>query len=274
MERMVRILLTLADTQDRGVSARRLGRVAGYAVDTDSGLSALRRDLRDLRRHGWSILSDGGEGAEGHYRLKAQDNRMALLLTAGEQAALQEALRSSEADVRVPPRQLAELERAVEQRCLTRFSYRDKQRTVHPHTLHNGPSGWMLRGREVESGVVKEYVVRRMAADVRIDRPGSAAVPEPVPKRSFDPMTWDVDPPVDVTLSTTSAYEPEVLRVMTASRVVERGGDEVRVVVPVTNRVAFRSRLFELGLRVRVIDPPAARSAVMAVLDAIVAGDD
>jgi predicted DNA-binding transcriptional regulator YafY len=278
MERLLRILITLADRQPDGLSARRLGQVAGYSVDTESGLSALRRDLRALRRHGWAIVSDGGDGAEGYYRLQARDNRMALLLTAGEQAALLDALSDSAGDVPAPPAQLAGLERAVEQRCLTRFSYRHKLRTVHPHTLHNGPSGWMLRGREVESGMVKEYVVRRIVGDVAIDRPGSAAVPEPVPRRSFDPMTWDVDPPVDVTLATTADYEPEVLRVMTGSRVAERGretgvGDEVRIVVPVTHRVAFRSRLFELGLRVRVVDPPAARELVLAVLGEIASAE-
>ncbi len=278
MERLLRILLTLADRQPDGLSARRLGKVAGHSVDTESGLSALRRDLRSLRRHGWAIVSDGNDGAEGHYRLLARDNRMALLLTAGEQAALLEALSDSAEDVPAPPAQLAGLERAVEHRCLTRFSYRHKPRTVHPHTLHNGPSGWMLRGREVESGTVKEYVVRRIVGDVAIDRPGSAAVPESVPRHSFDPMTWAVDPPVDVTLATNSDYELEVLRVMTGSRVTERieevgAGYEVRIVVPVTNRVAFRSRLFELGLRVRVVDPPAARDLVLGVLREIAASD-
>ena len=51
------------------------------------------------------------------------------------------------------------------------------RRTVHPHALHNGPSGWMLRGREVESDTVKEFVVRRMADDVAIGQPGSAEAP-------------------------------------------------------------------------------------------------
>jgi predicted DNA-binding transcriptional regulator YafY len=265
MERLVRILMTLSDQENTGVSARKLCQVAGYPADT-AGMAQLRRDLRDLRKHGWAIDSDGVDGAEGHYTLRARDNRMALLLTPGEQAALQEALREGAADVPIPPAFLAELERAVEQRCLARFSYRHKRRTVHPHTLHNGPSGWMLRGREVESGVVKEYVVRRMANDVQIDRPGSAAVPEPVPKHSFNPMTWQVDPPVEVTLVTTPDFELEVRRVLTGSRVIAGSADEVRIVVPVTNRVAFRSRLFELGLRVRVVDPPTGREAVLTAL--------
>jgi predicted DNA-binding transcriptional regulator YafY len=269
MERLVRILLTLSDRADAGVSARKLCTVAGYAADTDSGLSALRRDLRDLRKHGWAIQSDGEEGAEGHYVLHARDNRMAVLLTPGEQAALQEALRDAAADVPVPPDFLAQLERAVEQRCLIRFSYRHKVRTVHPHTLHNGPSGWMLRGREVETGVVKEFVVRRIAGDVELDRPGTAAVPEPVPKRSFDPMTWDVDPPREVVLATTPDFEYEVCRVMTGSRVIDRDDDVVIVSVPVTHRAAFRSRLLELGLRVRVVEPSQAREAVFDALRAV-----
>ena len=40
-----------------------------------------------------------------------------------------------------------------------------------------------------------------------------------------------------------------------------------------TNRVAFRSRLFELGLRVRVVDLPAARDLVLGVLREIAASD-
>jgi predicted DNA-binding transcriptional regulator YafY len=194
---------------------------------------------------------------------------MAVLLTPGEQAALQQALREAEADVPVPPEFLAQLERAVVQRCLTRFSYRHKRRTVHPHTLHNGPSGWMLRGREVESGMVKEFVVRRMGGDVELDRPRSAEVPEPVPKRSFDPMTWDVDPPREVVLQTTPDFEYEVCRVMTGSRVIERDGARVLVSVPVTHRAAFRSRLLELGLRVQLVDPPEAREAVFDALRAV-----
>jgi predicted DNA-binding transcriptional regulator YafY len=272
MERMLRILLALADKEVRGLSARRLGAIAGYAVDTDSGLSALRRDLRQLRDRGWDIESRGGEGAEGHYVLHARDNRMALLLTPGEQAALQSALLGAEHDVPVPSGPLAELERAVEQRCLTRFTYRHKRRTVHPHTLHNGPSGWMLRGREVESGLVKEFVVRRMSGPVAIGRPRSAAVPEPVPKHSFDPMTWQVDPPLEVTLATTPDFEYEVCQAMTGSRVIARNGDEVLVSVLVTHRAAFRSRLLELGLRVQIVGPPEARKAVLARLHAMLEG--
>ena len=92
MERLIRILLALADRGDDGVSARKLAGVAGYPGDTESGLAALRRDVRRLRQVGWDIESAGDDGLEGRYVLHARDNRMALLLSPGEQAALQQAL--------------------------------------------------------------------------------------------------------------------------------------------------------------------------------------
>ena len=127
----------------------------------------------------------------------------------------------------------------------------------------------MLRGREVESGVIKEFVVRRMASDVVIGQPGTAELPEVVPRLSFDPMTWEVDPPLEVILAVQAEFEREVCRVMSGGRVIARRDDEVAVAVVVTNRVAFRSRLLDLGLRVRVVGPPEACDRVIAALHAV-----
>jgi predicted DNA-binding transcriptional regulator YafY len=272
MERLIRILLALSDSGDEGVSARRLARVAGLPSDTESGLAALRRDIRRLRQVGWDIAGGGDDGQDGRYVLHARDNRMALLLSPGEQAALQHALRDADAEILPPPAHLADLERAVHRHCLAWFSYRQRPRTVHPHLLHNGPSGWMLRGREVESGIVKEYVVRRMADDVVIGQPGSAEPPGVVPRLSFDPMTWEVDPPLEVVLATSPGFEREVCRVMSGGRVVGGRDDEVLIAVVVTNRVAFRSRLLELGPQVRVVEPPEAVEMVVAALRRLAQG--
>lgn len=272
MERLIRILLALADSGDHGLSARRLARVAGHPVDTESGLAALRRDVRRLRQVGWDIANAGEDGLDGRYVLHARDNRMALLLSPGELAALQQALREADAQIPGPPAHLADLERAVHRQCLTWFSYRRRRRTVHPQVLHNGPSGWMLRGREVESGMVKEFVVRRMADDVVIGQPGSAEPPGVVPRLSFDPMTWEVDPPLEVVLATSPGFEREVCRMMSGGRVIARRDDEVSIAVVVTNRVAFRSRLLELGLRVRLVGPPEAVEMVVAALRRVAQG--
>ena len=272
MERLIRILLALSERGTDSVSARKLARVAGYPDDTESGLAALRRDVRRLRQVGWDIESVGEDGLEGRFVLHARDNRIALLLSPGEQAALHEALRDVDAQTPPPPPQLAELERAVHRHCLCWFSYRQRHRTVHPHALHNGPSGWMLRGCEVESGVVKEFVVRRMADDVVIGQPGTAETPDVVPRLSFDPMTWEVDPPIEVILAAAPDLQQEVSRVMSGGRVVGRRDGEVLVAVVVTNRVAFRSRLLELGPQVRVVGPPEAVEMVVAALRRLAQG--
>ena len=64
-----------------------MAKAAGYDNDT-SGISALRRDIRNLEEGGWDIPNTAPAGAEGHYVLHAQDNRIALVLTPPERALL------------------------------------------------------------------------------------------------------------------------------------------------------------------------------------------
>ena len=60
MERLIRILLELTERGDHGLSAHRLAEVAGYPGDSESGLAALRRDVRRLRQVGWDIAERRG----------------------------------------------------------------------------------------------------------------------------------------------------------------------------------------------------------------------
>lgn len=267
MERLLRILLALS-TSERGIDAPRLATIAGHAAD-ENGLSKLRRDIRQLREDGgWDIASVGAEGEGGRYVLHAHDNRLALLLTPGERAALQQAALAADTTAPEPSPRLAALERAVERHCLAHFSYRHKRRSVHPHTLHNGPSGWMLRGREVESDTVKEYVVERIFGAVSIEDPGSAEVPDSVPRHSFNPLSWAVDPPEDVTVATPVVHAGEVAAMLTGAVEQSRSGDEMFLVVPVTHRAAFRSRVLELGERVRLVGASATADELVTVLRA------
>lgn len=268
MERLLRIVLALSSAE-RGVSAPKLAQLAGHA-DDESGLSKLRRDIRQLRDDGgWDIESTGGDGEGGHYVLHAHDNRMELLLTAGERAALQQAAMATDVDVPEPSPRLATLEHAVERHCLAEFSYRHKPRTVHPHTLHNGPSGWMLRGREIESDKIKEYVVERIRGSVSIQAPGTSEVPESIPRRSFNPLTWVVDPPEDVLVATPAAHVEEVKGMLTGAVEQDRDDDEVILRVPVTHRAAFRSRLYELGVRVRLVGHSTNADEMITALRAV-----
>lgn len=194
---------------------------------------------------------------------------MELLLSPGERAALQQAAQAADVVPPEPSPRLAVLERSVERHCLAHFSYRHKPRVVHPHTLHNGPSGWMLRGREVDSEVIKEFVVERISGRVSIDDPGSAEVPDGVPRHSFNPLTWLVDPLEDVLVGTPVEHAAEVTAVLTGAVEQSRTDQEVIMTVPVTHRAAFRSRIFELGDRVRLVGPSVNADELIAALAAI-----
>lgn len=269
MERLFRLLICLSDGGDRGVSVQKLLKVAGLDEVTDANKAQLRRVLRHLADGGWDIVNQAEEGTDGRYVLRARDNRLALLLTPGERAALQQALADVDADVPEPPEFLGDLQRAAERHCLTHFTYKGVRRHVHPYTLHSGPSGWVLRGRETTSEIVKEFVVSRMADDVDIDQPGSAEVVHTVPHHGFDPMDWDLDPPVDVIVATEPGNLTEVHRVLSGAAVVGQDGDQLLLSRRVTNRAAFWSRLYELGVRVRVVGPPELRAEVVDDLRAI-----
>lgn len=262
MERLMRLVIYLADHPKYGVPGDRLAQIGEYPVT--SGSSALTRDIRRLREAGWDIASVGGEGLDGVFRLRPDDNRLAVTLTAGERQALQDAVAEEDQQAADPPRFLDELERAAERHCLVHFTYHGKPRVVHPYVLHSSPSGWALRGREIDSDVVKTFVVARMDAGVWIEDPGTAETAATIPHRGYDPMTWAVDAPVDVVLSTTPEHLPLVQNAMVGG-VVEAPGDDGQVIITVrvTHRAAFRDRLYGLGARARVIGPPEVRAEIL-----------
>jgi hypothetical protein len=127
----------------------------------------------------------------------------------------------------------------------------------------------MLRGLEQSSQIVKEFVVTRMANDLQMDGPGTAEVVPTVPHQGLDPMGWLTDPPVEVTLSTSHDYCSEVRRVLSGGEVTGHDESGVPITLQVTNRAAFRSRLYELGIRVGLLGPPEMRAEILADLAAI-----
>jgi predicted DNA-binding transcriptional regulator YafY len=272
MERLLRIVICLADAGADGVPVRKLLRVAGYDDLTDANAAQLRRDLKHLSTGGWHIVNESGDGTEGRYVLHAHDNRMALLLTPGERAALQQALLEADADIPAPPECLGDLQRATVRHCLTHFTYKGHLRHVHPYSLYSSPSGWALRGRETRTQVIKEFVVSRMADDVEIDQPGTAEIPPTAPQRAFDPMDWAIDEPVTVVLATEHGHLTEVHRVLAQAQIVGEDGDRVLLSRCVTNRAAFWSRVYELGIRVEILAPPTLRAEVIENLRLIANG--
>ena len=206
-----------------GAGVSRLAKAAGYDDDT-SGISALRRDIRNLEEGGWGIPNTAPPGAEGHYVLHAQDNRLALVLTPAERALLNQTL--DDGQVPAPPACLDDLERAAERHCLARFSYKGKRREVHPYTVHSGPSGWVLRGRETGSDTVKSFVVSRIA-DGRDDRPpgiGRGRSHRPAPR--FRPDALGCGPAGRRDLADPSRALDEVRRSLAGARIVDETDPE------------------------------------------------
>ena len=273
MERLIRILICLADGDRRGVPIGRLLRMADLTEDTDATRAQLRRDLSVLRQGGWDIRNVAGEGEDGRYVLHARDNKLALLLTPGEIAALLEVWSAASVDHAKPPPFVGRLHHAVRDRSLTSFGYDGRRRVVHPDALYSTASGWVLLAREEEVAPPKEFVTAWMH-DLAVDEPGTASPIPELPAERLDPLRWQLDPPMRVRLGVPSPFVEDVLGLLPGAEVVapDPGSgetDELLVELVVTNQATFRSRLYALGLRARVLEPASLVTEILANLRAV-----
>lgn len=293
MERLVRIAAALHVNRRLGVDGDTLAAVAGF--DGVDKMTQLKRELRHLENQGWQIENIAPPGDSAVYRMTTVDNRLRVRLTPEQQAALRTAAlvadrgdlvqrlglpaSSRPAEVAEPslaapavagarPEALTLVLDAVRARCVLRFGYKGVARVVHPESVRNQNGVWYLRGVEdvdLATGAVKTFVVSRMV-EVATGAPGSARQVEPVHHHALHPMSWEIDPPIDVVLATSATYEPDVVRWLgePVARAVD--GDEVEMTYRVTHRAALRARVYELGRRVRVVGPEEIRSELLAEL--------
>ncbi len=290
MERLVRLVSVLQRAGTRGVPATNLADIAGF--DGDDPISQLGREFRHLRALGWQIDNIGAEGEAGVYRMTSVDNRLRLKLTADQQAALLRAVLLANRDDLVerlgleasshPPEVVAAVPvggddaltavtQALRLGCVLRFRYNGSLRVVHPDSVRTQNGKWYLRGHEDGSDLVKAFVVSRMS-EVSADVPGTAVRTETRRHAGLHPMSWEVDPPVEVTLRSPTEYAPDVRRWL-GEPARETGSDGVtELVYVVTHRAALRSRIYELGPRVEVVGPASIRDEIIAEL-AFMAGE-
>lgn len=252
----------------------------------------LRRDISHLESLGWQITNVAGEGETSRYQLTAVDNRLRVEFTPAQRAELLRAASAASlvelvddlADQAVAApddglavlaqresKALATVQRAVAGHCLMRFVYRDKPRVAHPHALHARAGEWYLVANEDGARESKTFVVSRMG-EVRIDAPGTASAPEHATRPELDPVSWLVDPPVDVTVVTTSEHRAHVENLLGTASSVSVASEQVVLVIPVTHRQAFRRRVYELGSRVLVSGPEQMRAEIRTELLAVVDG--
>jgi predicted DNA-binding transcriptional regulator YafY len=295
MERVTQLLSVLSAAAPHAVSADRLLEVVVYGADSlPDRRDQLRRDVRQLEALGWAIGNVAGPGEPARYRLTATDTRLRVAFTPAQRAELLRAAQAArlaqvatalggtaatetafEAQVAHDSQALSAVQRAVAQRCLLHLTYRDRPRTVSPHALHLRRGGWYLTGQEVgthaaAAAPAKTFAVARMS-DVRLGEPKSAPEPAQPSRPQLDPITWQVDPPVEVTVETTPEHRPHVESMLGPAQQARPGsGDGLEVLtIPVTHRAAFRRRLYELGTRVRLLGPDEVCAQVRAELRAI-----
>ena len=298
MERLVRIAATLRERGAVGETGERLAEIAGF--DGARPMDQLKRDIRSLTDLGWQIDNIAGPGESARYRMRTVDNRLRVRLTPPQQRALQRAVlladrndlieRLGLGDSRDAPEQagviagvptaghdasLATVLRAVRLGAIVRFTYKGTPRVVHPESVRSQNGTWYLRGQE-DSGdpddTVKAFVVARMS-DVSADAPHTARPVRAARHPGLHPMSWQIDPPVEVTLRTTTEHQPDVHRWLGAPAAEQSEGDQVTMRYVVTHRAALRARLYELGRRVVLVGPDDVRRELLDELVELKGGD-
>jgi predicted DNA-binding transcriptional regulator YafY len=309
MERLVRLIGALTAHPDGAPAELLLTAVEppdealrGSAAEShdEARRKMLSRDLEHLNALGYDVRNVAEVGSEGRYVMRARDNRLQVSLSAqqrgellraalaagledmarhlgngGAGAGVEGGVDEGDSPLAVRTGRSAALDlvqRATARRCRVRFTYKGESRSVDPSRVHSGPSGWYLSGRETGRALVKEFVVSRMS-DVELDPPGSApAFDEPV-RPSLDPLSWEVDPAVDVVLGLAAEHRVLVENLLgPAASVAEAENGELLLGYRVTNRRVLRNRVYELGTRVRVVSPAVVRDEILAELRSFVAG--
>lgn len=282
----MRLAVVLHRAGLEGVPAATLVAVAGFAGRADPG-SQLAREIRHLREVGWQIDNIAPQGEDARYRMTSVDSRLQIKLTPAQQSALRRAVLLADRgdlgdrlglpdDAATPeaataasaPVDQATLEtvlHAVRRRCLLRFRYKGTARVVHPGSVRAANQAWHLHGREDGDDRVKVFVVGRMS-QVSAGEPGSAQRPAVTSHPGLNPMQWEYDEPVEVSVAAPTEYAPDVRRWL-GEALSERAEDgEVVFVYRATNRAGLRARLYQLGTRARVLGPEEIRSEIFGEL--------
>ncbi|MBO0846493.1 MAG: WYL domain-containing protein [Nocardioides sp.] len=292
MERLVRVAAALSAQPKYGVDAAKLVTIAGFKND-ENGHRQLQRDLEHLAKQGWQIENISGAGTGARYGMVTQDNRLKVRLSLPQATALQRAAlvaRRSDLVTRLglpedelpetPPADLrvggesealdAALE-AVRLRALLRFRYKGSPRLTQPQSVSQQNGKWYLRAIEEGSETMKTFMVARMS-DVVAEDPGTARHVPVERHLTLHPMQWEVDAPVEVMLRTDEDFRQDVVRWLQEPLAEEHHSGTVDMRYRVTNRTAFRDRIYELGTRVELLGPSDVREELLSELEVLARG--
>lgn len=262
-QRLLDLALALTAAGRVGVTTPELIQRVGYRPD-DSGKRALMRDLDDLRAAGLEIGNNAEPGGDARYVLRPGDTRWRLAFTAEQRTALQAALAVADEHGKIAiergdlPVDLDRVREAVRSGCVMKFVYNGRGREVDPISWRWVAHELVVEGWEQETGMVKSFTVARIL-DLELGPPGSSQTPDDVPRPGLDPITWQVDPPLEAVIEC-PGFAEDVIALLGG----EQDGDVVRVMV--TNRLVFLARIVELGERARLVAPEELRAELRELL--------
>lgn len=271
MERLARIIAVLDDAGVVGVTTDRILEIAQYGEKAPE--DQWGADRRNLEKQGWQIDRISQAGERGRYRLVSGDNRLRVKLTPAQLVALQRAvILSKRADLAkrlgvkpgslpegvgsdvVPGPESKELSlafQAVQLGSRLFCSYKGTKRVIHPGSVRFQNYQWYLSGREEGIDKLKHFIVGDMSG-VSLDRPGTADAVHVERRIPLHPLRWQEDEPTPVTVRTFPDFVPDVVRwLMEPDSQTEHDG-VVDMHYTVTNRQAFRARIYVLGPRVTI----------------------
>lgn len=291
MERLTVVLYVLSQA-DGDCPVERLTGLGLYHGTDESQREQLARDIGHLCALGWDIENVAAKGTPSRYRLVAGDNRLRLEFTAEERVelyrcarmanlrAVEDGLRPDSAwpeaeeefEVDLPPAMpgLLEVLTAVSGRRGLEFGYFGRRRSVVPRVAYDRSGTWYVVARETGTGAQKTFRVDRMS-DVHVIGPAGVAAPSSSGARRprLDPLSWEWDDPVEVTVETTAEHRPRVVALLGSPVAEEPSGEAVRLRFRTTNRVVFLHRVCQLRERVRLLGPEDIRDQLRGMLLAV-----
>lgn len=295
LERVINLLAMLLTTS-RPVSADDIRRtIPGYSADSDEAFHRMfERDKDLLRRIGIPLElrpTDGWEVDHGYvvdpdaYKLAdpglTDEERAALLLAAqmvrlgGEAAAPEAVLKLGgtrmtgaieplSADLGMGAETLGELFKAVVERRVVSFRYRDTDRRLAPYGLGHRRGHWYLVGGTSQGQ--RTYRVDRMqriSLDQDVDafgRPDGFDL-----KDVLDHLAWEGGP--DASTEAVIRFSPDIAwwaaRQLGAEAQATDQDGAITVTVAVSNLTSFLGWVLTFGEGAEVLSPPDLRRAVV-----------
>ena len=276
------MLAILDDAGDDGIPAADLATRVGFIGEPDSQREMLKRDINALVGQGWQIENSADRGMPAVYRLRRGDPRVRLAFTSQERREFDRAARLAGVDTarvsesvaevplhvairRAPAFTLERLLHAHEYRCLIRFGYRDKDRTVASDAVRIESGHWYLVGREQGADAPKFFRLDRMG-EVSLDPPGTAGEAVDWPELTANPLLFRDGPEVTAVVAVHPDYRGTTERALGSAISVRREGMELVLDIPVVSHKTFLRRLLELDVRVRLLGPESLRAELRDAL--------